>query len=220
MIFIGGVKGETSTAGSGEFFCPQCNKYRDYLHKQVHKKATVFFVPVANLQLLGEYIECQTCKGTFKMEVLDYDPAAEQQAVEALYAVGIKKVMIMMMLADKKIKENEKDLIKKIFKEVSGEELSDEEIEEEITNCKKYPTSMENFLEDSFPYINEQGKQSIVEAAYYISIIDKEYGKEEQDLLKKIAKKLQITSAHLKGIISEINQQGSIQELLQNKRAH
>ena len=64
MFFIAGTKGETSTAGSGEFYCPQCENYTRYLHRQVHQKATVFFVPVANLKLLGEYVECQSCDGT------------------------------------------------------------------------------------------------------------------------------------------------------------
>ena len=51
MFFVAGTKGETSTAGRGEFYCPQCKTYTNYRHQQVHQKATVFFVSVANLKL-------------------------------------------------------------------------------------------------------------------------------------------------------------------------
>ena len=61
MLFIAGTKGETSTADTGRFDCPHCQCETDYHHEQVHKKATVFFVPVATMELLGEYIECQNC---------------------------------------------------------------------------------------------------------------------------------------------------------------
>jgi hypothetical protein len=83
MFVIAGTKGATTTVGSGEFYCPQCKKYTRYLRQQVHQKATVFFVPVANLKLLGEYIECQNCKGTYKLEVLEYDPQNEQKEFES-----------------------------------------------------------------------------------------------------------------------------------------
>ena len=61
MFFIGGTKGVTSVVGSGKFYCPECGQETEYLHKQVRRAATVFFVPVVNLDLLGEYIECQSC---------------------------------------------------------------------------------------------------------------------------------------------------------------
>ncbi len=205
MFFIAGTKGETSTAGRGEFYCPQCEKYTRYLHQQVHQKATVFFVSVANLKLLGEYVECQSCDGTYKMEVLDYDPQEEQREIESLYRTGIKKVMTMMMLADGKIEDSEIAMMKDIYRKVSEDDLLDYEIEEEIDNCKRYPTDMEEYITDLFPFLNENGREMIFKISYYVAIADGRYRREEEKLLKKIGKILQLSSAHIKGIIAEIN---------------
>jgi len=205
MFFIAGTKGETSTAGRGEFYCPQCEKYTRYLHQQVHQKATVFFVSVANLKLLGEYVECQSCDGTYKMEVLDYDPQEEQREFESLYRTGIKKVMTMMMLADGEIKDSEIAMMKDIYRKVSEDDLLDYEIEEEIDNCKRYPTDMEEYITDLFPFLNENGREMIFKISYYVAIADGRYRREEEKLLKKIGKILQLSSAHIKGIIAEIN---------------
>ena len=205
MFLIAGTKGETSTAGRGEFYCPQCEKYTRYLHKQVHQKATVFFVSVANLKLLGEYVECQSCDGTFKMEVLDYDPQEEQREIESLYRTGIKKVMTMMMLADGKIKDSEIAMMKDIYLKVSEDDFLDYEIKEEIDNCKRYPTEMEEYIKSLSPFLNEYGREMIFKVSYYVAIADGRYRREEEKLLKKIGKILQLSSAHIKGIIAEIN---------------
>ena len=97
MFFIAGTKGETTTVATGEFYCPVCRARTFCHHNQVHEKATVFFVSVANLRLLGEYIECQSCGNTYEMDKLDYDPKQEQRDFEALYLSGLKTIMSMMM---------------------------------------------------------------------------------------------------------------------------
>jgi len=206
MFFIAGTKGQTSTAARGEFYCPQCQAYTRYLHQQVHQKATVFFVPVANLKLLGEYIECQSCDGTFKMEILDYDPQEEQREIEALYRTGIKKVMTMMMLADEKVEDSEIAMMKDIYRKVAQDDLSDHEIKEEIENCIRYPTDMDEFLKDLAPCLNENGREMIFKIAYYVAIADNKFLSKEETLLRNIGKLLQLSSAHIKGIIAEIHE--------------
>ena len=206
MFFIAGTRGVTTTVSKGEFFCPECNAHTQYHHDQVHEKATVFFIPVINLKLLGEYIECQNCVNTYKMEILDYDPEQEQKEIEAIYLVGIKKVMTMMMLADGKIDENEKSMMKDIYKNITDLALSDNDIDKEIKNCKANPMGLDNCLKELFSYLNESGRETIIKVAYWVSIADGEVDKREEKLLLKIAKQFQISSAHLKGIISEVNE--------------
>lgn len=206
MFFIAGTKGTTTTVKKGEFYCPQCKTYTRYLHQQVHQKATVFFVPVANLKLLGEYVECQSCNGTYELEVLKYDPEAEQKEFESLYRKGIKRVMTIMTLSDGKIEDSEIAMMKDIYRKVLGDELLDDEIEEEIAICKRYPTDLEEFVENLFPYLNEHGREMIFKICYYVAIADSKYSSEEEKFLNKVGQMLQLSSAHIKGIIAEIHQ--------------
>jgi len=206
MFFIAGIKGETTTAETGVFYCPQCNAKTQYHHNQVHEKATVFFIPVINLRLLGEYIECQNCDSTYEMEILDYNSEQEQKKIEAIYLVGIKKVMTTMMLADGKIDENEKNMMKDIYKNLADSTLSDYDIDKEIKNCKANPQELDNCLKELFSCLNESGREIIIKVAYWVSIADDEVDKKEEKLLIKMAKHFQMSSAHLKGIISEVNE--------------
>ena len=206
MFFIAGIKGETTTVETGVFYCPHCNAQTQYHHNQVHEKATVFFIPVINLRLLGEYIECQNCDSTYEMEILDYNSEQEQKKIEAIYLVGIKKVMTTMMLADGKIDENEKSMMKDIYKNLADSTLSDYDIDKEIKNCKANPQELDNCLKELFSCLNESGREIIIKVAYWVSIADDEVDKKEEKLLIKMAKHFQMSSAHLKGIISEVNE--------------
>ena len=206
MFFIAGTKGETSTADTGRFDCPNCQMESEYYHEQVHEKATVFFIPVINLRLLGEYIECQNCDSTYEMEILDYNSEQEQKKIEAIYLVGIKKVMTTMMLADGNIDENEKNMMKNIYNNLADSTLSDYDIDKEIKSCKANPQELDTCLKELFSCLNESGREIIIKVAYWVSIADDEVDKKEEKLLIKMAKHFQMSSAHLKGIISEVNE--------------
>ena len=85
-------------------------------------------------------------------------------------------------------------------------ELSNEEIDNEINSCKENPIDLEVYLEELFPQLNESGRETIVKLAYWVSISDGHFDKEEEKLLKKLAKHFQISDAHLKGIILEVDE--------------
>jgi len=84
-MIIWGSKGRTKTVASGQFYCPRCSTLRPYEHRRVGKYFTLYFIPLFQTSALGEYVECQVCRTTFKVEVLEasgklleYERAQEQ----------------------------------------------------------------------------------------------------------------------------------------------
>jgi len=69
-LIIFGSRAITSEQARGEFLCPRCGPGQSYVHKSVRRFFTLYFIPLIPLNRVGEYIECQTCAGTFKVEVL------------------------------------------------------------------------------------------------------------------------------------------------------
>lgn len=69
-MIIWGTKGRIKDIGSGQFLCPKCQAIRMYKHKQAGRYFTLYFIPLFKIKDLGEFIECQTCGGTFKTAVL------------------------------------------------------------------------------------------------------------------------------------------------------
>jgi predicted RNA-binding Zn-ribbon protein involved in translation (DUF1610 family) len=85
-IIIWGSRGLTSTRGSGTFYCPRCDSEADYALKQVRPFFTIYFIPLFPIGAAQRYVECHSCGGTFKEEVLDMGPPTEgQRALTQLY---------------------------------------------------------------------------------------------------------------------------------------
>lgn len=77
-MIIFGTRTTNPTAGQGMFNCPRCGPQKPYIHKKAKRWFTLYFIPVIPLGTAGEYVECGACAGTFDMDALHYDPAAEQ----------------------------------------------------------------------------------------------------------------------------------------------
>jgi hypothetical protein len=92
-----GTRQMESLLGAGVFHCPLCSAERDYFHKAVREWFTVNFIPVIPIFIplipvgkRDEHIECISCGGAYPMDVLGYDPAAEQtKTLPALRGMAI-----------------------------------------------------------------------------------------------------------------------------------
>ena len=113
FFIIFGTRGITYTKESGEFHCPDCEA-RSFRHRRVRRFFTLYFIPLIPLDLLGEFVECDNCKATWDLGVLDYDPGAEGAEFEATYFTAMKNTMILMMLADGVIDDDELQVISSI----------------------------------------------------------------------------------------------------------
>lgn len=78
MILIWGSRICKTDISSGRFYCPQCKAPSSYIRKKVSRRFTIYFIPLWQIDDLGEIVECQTCGQGFRTEILDY------QAIRAL----------------------------------------------------------------------------------------------------------------------------------------
>jgi hypothetical protein len=69
-LIIFGTKGVTSSTGGGTFDCPGCGPGKPYEHKKVRRFFTLYYIPLIPLETKGEFIECGSCRQTWKPEVL------------------------------------------------------------------------------------------------------------------------------------------------------
>ena len=70
MFFILGARDRTIEVAAGYFFCPACGRLRRYARKRLARYFTFYFLPIFQLEALGEVIQCQTCQGTYRVEDL------------------------------------------------------------------------------------------------------------------------------------------------------
>ena len=204
-MVIWGSRGITSTKDKGEIHCPTCAGTAPYRHKKVRRFFTLYFIPLIPLETVGEYVECQSCNGTFNMEILDYDPEKEQQAIEAEFHRGVKGVMVRMMLADGVIDDEEVEQVRQIYGDLTDTQLSAASVHEEAKKVREGKVGIDAFLAAIAGAINDHGKEMIVKAAYLIAAADGEFQQEEKDMLGQVASALNMTSAHLSGVIKSMS---------------
>ena len=189
MFIIAGTKGKAYKAGFGTFYCSNCNVERAYTHYEVRRTATLFFVSVAKLGLLGEYVECNHCTTGYEMSVLDYDPEVEREVIIAIYEKALRRAMVMMMLIDGDVKEEEISAIQKVYSDLfEDDEFTKEEIEEEISLCEQEPSTLIEYIEEITPYLTDNSRELMVESIYRVSISDGDVDDNEMKLLKHLAK--------------------------------
>ena len=200
-VIIYGTRGVTSTADTGSFHCPQCSGQATYRHRRVRRFFTLYFIPLIPLDKLGEYVECDSCAGTFKETVLQFDPNAENRMVEAAYHAAIKRVMVLMMLADGVIDDDEVQAIMGIYQSIAQRPVSEQEVREEIRQAQADGMGVTQYTANLVGALNTHGKEFIIKAAYGVAMADGVMAPEEQMILDEIADALQLSKAHYRGVM-------------------
>ncbi len=203
FIIIWGSRGITTTVTRGRFFCPSCGSEGGYAHMRVRNFFTLYFIPLIPMNVAGEYIECQRCRGTFDKKVLRYDPA-EQEEFEAEFQKAMKRVMVLMMMADGVIDEDEVTTIQDLYEKISGKRLSKKGVQKEIERAEKRGTDVEAALGEVAPGLNAKGKEMVIRAALAVAAADGIFQDEEKELLMEIAEVLQVRPRKLKKILGDV----------------
>ena len=201
LFIIFGTRGVTYNSGKGTFFCPSCNEYRDYEQKRCRRVFTLYFIPVIPLDLLQEYVECKACKGTYKLEALQYDPAANKEKFKAEFHKAILKVMVAMMVADGKIDESEKRLISSVYNNLAGHPLNEIDLIQEMALVQNSNLSTQELLKSMTPSLNDYGKEMVSKAVFLTASADGKIDNAENQLLMELAAALEMSTSHLKGVI-------------------
>lgn len=205
-MIIFGTKGVTTTPERGRFHCPSCGPNCGYAHKRVRKFFTLYFIPIIPLDMLGEYIECGHCKGTYKLEVLEMDPAQDEADFEAEFQRAIRRVMVLVTLADGEVDDAEIEAMTGIYAQVTGTQIRAEYLRRETQRAAKEGQAVAAYLKDVGPYLNDSGKEMIIKAAVMVAGADGHIDDSELQLVYDAADALQMSDAHLKGVLAECKQ--------------
>ena len=203
-FIIFGTRGVTFTKQQGTFYCPRCGPNHPFKHKNVRRFFTLYFIPVIPLDQLGEYVECNTCQGTYNVEILDYHPEADGVQIEALFMVAMKQVMIAMLLADGVIDDDEVRELQATYEDLSGVPVTETDLREEIAVIQNEGSTAIEMVGSLASGLNDKGKEMVITAAYQIAIADGRVDPAEQQLIQDIAEAMELSPAHLRGIMVDL----------------
>ncbi len=71
MFFLVGESGRSKRTELGLALCPVCKESKPFFHLEIVNWFTFFGLPIARLERLAEYDECQQCKSSFQPGLRD-----------------------------------------------------------------------------------------------------------------------------------------------------
>lgn len=203
-MFFFGSHGVTTTKEKGAFFCPGCGTEQDYRRKTVRRFFTLYFIPTIPLDKLGEYVECQSCQGTYKVEVLSHGPAAAKAKLQAEFEKAVRRIMVLMMMADETIEEAEVAAILANYSRVTRREITEDDVWAEVRRARQEGEEVVSYAQQIAPHLNESGKELVMKAAMMVMAADGAFHQQELELLRTLGAALDMTRAHVTGLMSEL----------------
>ncbi|MBH25587.1 MAG: hypothetical protein CMH57_14280 [Myxococcales bacterium] len=117
---------------------------------------------------------------------------------------AVKRVMILMMLADGDIRDEEIGAIRMVYKHLVGAEMSEQDIDREVYMAKSDGRSIEQFLMVLSAVLSDEGKETIIKAAYMIAAADGELHAMEKQLIQTVADCLQVGQERLTTMLASL----------------
>lgn len=203
MLVIIGIRPITRTTRRGVFECPECAAPRPFARQRVQRRFTVFFVSMLPLDDLGEYIECQHCRCTFRTSVLEIDPAQPRSAFAAEFRPAVLRIMLLMMMEDGRVDISEQRMILDLNRKLTGQSLPLDAIDEHLDAVRAGPGTAPHYARRIAPLLNDQGKEMVLKAAFAVAVADHDVHPSERRLLHDIGRALAMTPAHVRAVIAE-----------------
>lgn len=200
-MIIFGTRGVKSTMKTGNFHCPQCASEKSYRHRKVTQFFTLYFIPLIPLGRVGEYVECDQCRGTFIPRILTMKPEPNAEEAKAMYETAVRDSLIMIMLADGVIDDREKEQILTIINGFGTNETTTEQLSEHIDRVQKQNSSIQTYLGKVGPMLNEHGKEMVIRCALSVAASDGQIDDSELKLIFEMGTSMQMSASHLRGIL-------------------
>ena len=168
---------------------------------------TGIFIARSALGKVGDYVECQKCKGTFVERVLNTRPGIQSnEQFLSEYQKAVKKVLMKMVLADGTVDDKEKEMLAEILKKVSNIELTPEQMDKELDEVKSESRSASDYLSEVSNYLNDNHKELIIKAGFMIAAADGDVDKSEVDLINEFGVSMGMSKHHVNAVVSELLQ--------------
>ena len=210
-MIIFGTKGRAIKMDSGTFQCPNCKDNKDYQKKYVQNWFTLYWIPIFPVgEKNDEHIECDACSNIYHTDVIDYKPGLNEKEIESEYQKALKHVLCLMIVADHNVDDKEIEAVSNIYNKLTdNKKFSKSQIDKTIKQVKQEGQKVDDYLKEIKSYLNSGHRELIIKAMYFIAAADGNFDDKEGELLMETAGVLEMTPAHVKGVLSELDKNKS-----------
>ena len=161
-MIIFGTRTMNSVRKTGVFNCPRCGASQSYVHNDVKRWFTLYFIPVIPMGRAGSYIQCRRCAGTYTEAVLSYDPQADIRDIN----LKLRGVLVLVMLANAHgANPDEVRAICDYYHEATNTPLAEKDVYSNAQLALGQKMQLADFARQAAPKLTFRGKAMFVRGA-------------------------------------------------------
>lgn len=181
MIFIGTMNW-ASTRMKGMFNCPNCENTEQFRLRSSRPFLTIYFIPLIPIGGLEEFVQCSRCKNSFETVVLTNRMVASSvsstseigPSTEVPFEDDLLRVIALMMLEDGHVSENEIKVARRLYENITEENLSREHLGQVCSQAKLHRMNTTGFLTTAAARRTHDEKLLLVQAMFGVASADGE----------------------------------------------
>jgi len=198
MFFIvWGWRARTKTLSSGSFHCPNEGGDRSYVLLEARKWFTLFWLPVIPLDVLGEYVECTSCRSTYDPAVLSLPTTVQ---IEDTVTAALRHVVVKIIRADGNVADEEITTAVEIVGRYTARPYTEADLRRDLVELDTDGSG----ASELGSLLNDHGRESVLAACLYLAMADGVVDGSELDLIATIGRDLGMSQAHTSGVVAKV----------------
>ncbi len=186
--------------GGGDFFCPQCYQRRQYRTQVTNYYVTIMMVRMYRVGSPERSVVCSTCGAIFSEAILDYDPDEEDQQ----FVAEVLRINVLIAMEEGRLEPVEITTIQRLHKDIAGNDLSREDIENEVRKAYESELDAVDMVEQIGRSLGGEGARIVAQHAYQVAIATGSISEKRQAQLDRFPAGLGISAAGFQELIDEV----------------
>ncbi len=197
MLVIWGVRARYKTLDDGTFSCPNEGGDRRYERKEARRWFTLFWIPLIPLNILGDLVECQSCRHSYDPRVLTQPTTA--QMMDNL-ATAMRHAVVAMANAGGPPDDARTAAALDVMQRYADTPYTDRDLKSDLRSLNHRELDARFALVADT--LNGHGKEQLLTACLEIAVADGSIGRAQLEQARRIGSALGMSPAHVRGVIS------------------
>ena len=159
-----GSRTRTRTLGAGAFRCPRETASRRYAYKAVRCWFSLAAVPVARLDGIGRFVECQSCNSTFDIGVL---AQLSDAAVEDVLTRALRRTATTLLSASAELSNEDRREAVIVLQRYANVAYNSTDLGRDLQDVDQVHLDAE--LRALSSSLNDQGREAIINAGLQLA---------------------------------------------------
>jgi len=201
MFLIFGTRTTVIDDDHGHFYCPKCAGDRQYVKKVIRKDLTFFFMRVLEGNIIGQFVECQDCKGVYELSALNRkNPVSEARCDTEK---SLKYILYRVLLSNGPPDVSQIDEVRAVFRDITRSSLDDIDVYAEALEVERESIGYEIALASIARHLRDDMKERMIRAGLRVALAGGPVNEKHVAALGEIGKFMGVTPAHLRGVVAE-----------------